>query len=232
MPEAVFRLRRHRAPRARRAGRAPSRELVQRRSTSARSRPLIVARAPAQNTLPSTDGVLQQALPLRGERVEAGCDQGLHRPWDLDLAVEVAAVCEQTHELLCIERIPPARSNSACCVSDGSTARSSNKKQVGPSPRSLSGARLIVVALRHHPPSPGAARATPAAPYTARAGGTPSAESARCSKNASSAGSAQCRSSNTDHCRLVAANPSRKRRQAVNDSSCSAGSPADRPAGP
>ena len=54
--------------------------------------------------------------------------------------------------------------------------------------------------------------------------GTPCDQSARCSRNESRASSAQCRSSNTSTVGPCAASPSRKRRQAVNDSSCEAGS--------
>ena len=54
--------------------------------------------------------------------------------------------------------------------------------------------------------------------------GTPCDQSARCSRKDSRASSAQCRSSNTSTVGPCDASPSRKRRQAVNDSSWEAGS--------
>ena len=59
--------------------------------------------------------------------------------------------------------------------------------------------------------------------------GTPCDHSARCSRNASSASSAQCRSSNTSTLARAAARPSRKRRQAVKSSCRSAGEAASTP---
>ena len=58
--------------------------------------------------------------------------------------------------------------------------------------------------------------------------GTPSAQSARCSRKSSSASSAQCRSSNTSTAGSGSAIDSRNRRQAVNDSSRLAAAPGRR----
>ena len=58
-----------------------------------------------------------------------------------------------------------------------------------------------------------------------RSSGTPCDQSARCSRKASRASSAQCRSSKTSTVGALRGERLEKRRQAVNDSSCEAGSP-------
>src|SRR4029453_11707148 len=50
-------------------------------------------------------GVLEEALALRRERVEASCDERLHSLRQRELACSQASVGEQTDELLRIERV-------------------------------------------------------------------------------------------------------------------------------
>ena len=55
-------------------------------------------------------GVLEQALALRRERVQASGDQGLHRVGEghlLERAGQQVAVAEQAHELLRVQRVAP-----------------------------------------------------------------------------------------------------------------------------
>ena len=50
-------------------------------------------------------GILEQALPFRRQRVEAGGDQCLHRFGYLHAVGKPTMVCEQPHELLRVERV-------------------------------------------------------------------------------------------------------------------------------
>ena len=94
--------------------------------------------------------------------------------------------------------LPPARSSSACCVSAGSTARSSSVEIRRAVSSSVSGARLIRcrVAQRSQP-KPGCCSYSSGRAVQSTSSGTPSAQSARCSRKESRASSAQCRSSKT-----------------------------------
>src|SRR5439155_1629356 len=80
-----------------------------------------------------------------------------------------------------------------------------------------------------HLPQPGCRWYSSGRAVQRRSRGTPSAHSDRCSRNASSASSAQCKSSNTSTLGRAAASPSRNRRQAVNNSCRSAGEAASTP---
>jgi hypothetical protein len=63
--------------------------------------------------LPEHGRVLEQALALRRECVQAGGDQRLHALRQLRLVGGEAAVGEQAHELLGVERV------AACPLEDG-----------------------------------------------------------------------------------------------------------------
>ena len=195
-------------------------------STSRGSRPPISASAPAQNTFPTTAASCNRLLRSGLKRVQAGGDQRLHRLRHLHALRRAApglraGARTPPHTTGCR---PPAPSN-ARCVSAGSTACSNSDAISRAVSSSESGARLIVVAFRRPAAQAGCRSYSSGRAVHSTSSGTPSDQSARCSRNASSAASAQCRSSNTNTAGPSAANPSRNRRQAVNNSSCAAGSP-------
>ena len=90
---------------------------------------------------------------------------------------------------------------------------------------SVRGARLICCVFRAFAPKPGCCSYSSGRAVQSSSSGTPSDQSARCSRKESSASSAQCRSSKTSTVSRPSAHDSSTRRQAVNDSSCAAGSP-------
>ena len=119
--------------------------------------------------------------------------------------------------------LPPARSRIGCCSSAGITLASSSAETSRAVSSGDRGARLIGVALRRPLPIVGvAARNSSGRAVPTISSGTPSARPARCSRNASIASSAQCRSSNTSTVGSCSAMCSRNRRHAVNSSSRSA----------
>ena len=226
VPEAVLRLALHRAraggPDELLAGQLVQRllDLVRRRGSP------IAATAPAQNTLPITEASCSRLLRSGGSvsrraAISACTDSGtVRRPRPARRGPRAGArTPPRTAGCL-----PPAPATPAASRA-GSTARSSRAETSRAVSSSHSGARLIVVALRSPPPRRRAARTAPAGPCRGRAAARLRAQSARCSRNASRAGSAQCRSSNTSTT-ARSRHASRNRRQAVNDSSCAAGSPA------
>jgi hypothetical protein len=103
MPEAVLALTGHRT-RAGGADELLARQLVQRLLDLAGVAAPHFGQCPGPEHLADHGRVLQQALALGREGVEAGGDQRLYRFGHLH-SLEVAAVAEQAHELLCIERI-------------------------------------------------------------------------------------------------------------------------------
>ena len=80
-------------------------------------------------------GVLEQALPVRGERVEAGGDQRLERLGHRSGFFTDAAVGDQAHELLGVQGVP-ARPLQQCLLRLGrETAARADSRSNGLSPR-------------------------------------------------------------------------------------------------
>ena len=105
VPEAVLGLPLHRAG-ARGADELLAGELVQGELDLARLARAHLGERAGPEDLAHHGGVLEQALALGGERVQAGGDQRLHRVGDLlDRPAQLTAVGEQTHELLRVERV-------------------------------------------------------------------------------------------------------------------------------
>ena len=208
--------------------------------TLAESRSPISATAPAQNTLPTTAASASSdfasdvsvsrraammalidsgtATPPRREtprRPSRPADRG---PAGAGRTPRRTADCPRpargSPSQLGWDALAPSRPDTSCPVSC-----------------SDSGARLIrLTFLQARPELRDAVRRTPAGPSQRAAAAPPSARSARCSRNASIASSAQCRSSNTS---TVGGPPLRRARgivrHAVNSSSRSAPSPASMP---
>ena len=107
VPEAVLGLALHRA-RAGRADELLAGELVQRQLDLARVAVSHLRHGARPEELAHDGGVLQQALALRRERVQARGDQRLHRVGQLDIVEasgEEVAVGEQAHELLRVQGV-------------------------------------------------------------------------------------------------------------------------------
>ena len=114
VPEAVLLLSLHRA-RASGAYQLLAGQLVQVLFDLARVAAAHLAERARPEHLPDNRCVLEQALPRRGEGVQPGGDQRLHRVGEgnvLQSAREQVAVCEQAHKLLRVERV------SACSIEE------------------------------------------------------------------------------------------------------------------
>ena len=104
VPEAVLGLALHRGG-AGWADELLARELVQGELDLARVPPAHLGDGAGPEDLAQNGGVLEQALPLRRKRVEAGCDERMHRVRHLLGLAALAAIREQAHELLGIEGV-------------------------------------------------------------------------------------------------------------------------------
>ena len=105
MPEAVLGLSFHRAGPAR-THKLLARQLVQRLLRVCQVALAHSCQRAGPEHLAQHRRVLQQALPLRGQGVEARRDQRLHRSRQLDLLPQLAPVNEQADELFGIQGIP------------------------------------------------------------------------------------------------------------------------------
>ena len=177
-------------------------------STSVQFSSPMAATAPSQNTLPITAASGSIDLRSAVRCVEAGGDQGTDRVGQGELGArperdrsasldEQVPVAQHAHELLGVEGVAhrPARGSAAESRRQGRWP-----KPAGDEPRCLlvrSGARLIALTLAILPRTSGWRSNSSGRAVTTRSSGTPSARSARCSRNASIASSAQWMSSNT-----------------------------------
>jgi hypothetical protein len=104
VPEAVLVLAFHRAG-ARRADELFAGQLVQRLLDPSRVPIAHPGECACPKHLAQHRGVLKQALPLRGQGVEACGDQCLHRLRRIHPLTDLAALREQTHELLRVQGV-------------------------------------------------------------------------------------------------------------------------------
>ncbi len=224
VPERVLALAFHRA-RAGRPHELLARQLVQRQLHLGRVTVAHRRERTRPEHLAEHRGVLEQALPLgepacRGGRRSAPAPTPAPRP-RRPVRRGRRAVARTPPRTAGFRR--PAPAAAAASRRAARLARRSAETSCAVSV-SLSGARLIRCALRAFAPNVGCRSYSSGRAVHRSSNGTPSAQSARCSRKASSAGSAQCRSSNTSTVVRSAASASQKRRQAANDSSWAAGS--------
>jgi len=176
---------------------------------------------------PDDRSVLKEALPLRRESVEAGGDQGLHGVRERDVLRclrQQVAVCEQAHVLLRVERVSArAVEQSALCL-DGQHGLLEQEREEARGVLVGQRGRLIAVALRSPAAQLGRCSYSSGRAVQSKSSGTLSDQSARCSRKERKAVSAQCRSSKQSTVGPLSASDSKKRRQAVYDSSCAADS--------
>ena len=170
-------------------------------------------------------GVLQQALALGRERVQASGDQRLHRVRDVHLLFQLTPVRQQTHELLRVQRVPAGSLEQRPL-----RLRRQNRsfeQAADEAGRFLLGERerLIRCAFWAWAPNVGFRSYSSGRVVQRRRSGTSCAHPARCSRKERSASSAQCRSSKTSTVSRSSAHDSSTRRHAANVSSCEAGSP-------
>ena len=108
------------------------------RSSAAGSRPASDAAAAGPEHLAEHRRVLEQALLLGREAVEPSGDDALDRLRERQV-VGGAALDVEPRELLGIQRVAAGRSRSTCCVSAGSSARSSTRAMICAASSSASG---------------------------------------------------------------------------------------------
>ena len=241
VPEGVLGLALDRRGRA--AGRTSSlRESSCRASSRPRPRPAPPSpQGPRPEDLPQHRGILEQRLAVRRRECPGGRRSAPGRSGE-------AGSRRRGERPRCALVGPGCRGRSACARTPRRRAgyrRPARRGRPAPPPAgpparaglpsssavssAVSGARLIVVALRLPPAQSGWRSYSSGRAVQTRKSGTPSDQSARCSRKSRSAASAQCRSSKTRHGRRSSAIASRKRRQAVKDSSRSAPRPRSRP---